>query len=112
MTLVEAPRVRDRQPQLAKFLEHDIERLVGALEYRGIGTIEGKALFAQQLARRMGFGNASLGEVNVRPAGETVLTVPDGFTVAQQNDLVHGRKQFDAMQKRVSYTISLILTRR
>ena len=92
MTLVQPPGVLDRNPQQIKFFEHDIERLVGALQHRGKGEVEPVAFAFEQLPGGMRLGHALRGEIHVRPAGEAVFLVPCGFAVAKEHDLVHDKQ--------------------
>jgi hypothetical protein len=81
--------VLHRQPQGVELFEHHVQGLVGALEHRGEGQVEGVALALQELAGGHRFLDPQLGEVNVGPAGEAVFLVPGGFAVAKKDDLVH-----------------------
>jgi hypothetical protein len=79
-----------RNPQLVHFLEHDVERLVGALQHRREGDVEAIAFLLQQLAGGDGLGLAFIGEADIGPAGEAVFLVPGRFAVAKEDDFVHG----------------------
>src|SRR6266478_1946666 len=89
MALVEAPGIVHRNPHTVHFLEHDPERLDGALEHGGECYVKGKALLLQKTARGPRFGHALLGQADIGPSAEAVFEIPDGFTVTQQDELVH-----------------------
>ncbi len=82
--LVEPPRLLDGYPVQIERREDDVERAHGAFEIGGVGRIERKALRAQQLACGDGLGDAVVRQVDVGPAGKTVLAVPQALPVAQQ----------------------------
>ena len=43
----------------------------------------------QKLTARGGFGLAGLGQIDVDPAGESVLGVPGGLAVAKEDEIKH-----------------------
>ena len=49
-----------------------------------------KPFVAQQHRGALRFLEARDGQADVGPSGEAVFPVPEGFAVAQQDDLVHG----------------------
>src|SRR5436190_1786157 len=91
MALVEAPGFLRRDPHPVHVLEHDPQRLDGALEHGGKRKIEVIALAAQEVSGSLGLLDALFAQADVGPAGEPVLLVPDRFPVAQQNKFFHGR---------------------
>src|SRR5687767_6774874 len=89
MSLVEAPRLVDRNPQHVHLVERHAERPDGALEDRGVGDVELVMLLVHQTAGLTCFGPALLGEVDVGPPGEPVLLVPRALAVTQQDEPKH-----------------------
>ena len=81
-----------RQPHQVHLVECAPERADRTLEYRGVSEVEGKAGFVQQGAGLLCFGHAFFSQVNVGPAGETVVKIPGGFAVAHQYNFVHIRE--------------------
>ena len=73
MALVQPPVLDHGQPQAVHFVQTQVEGTDGALEHAGVGDIEIEAFFLDQASCTLGLGDASGGEVNVGPAGETVF---------------------------------------
>ena len=63
-----------------------------------MGHVETQALLAHQAATGGGLGTALFAQVDVDPAGETVLEVPLALAVAQQDELAGhwGLREADA----------------
>ena len=76
VAFIEPPILFDRQPEPPHFLERDVERLDRARLQRGEAVIEIEPLVAHQRTRRLGFGSALLGHIDIPPAGETIFKVP------------------------------------
>src|SRR5712671_5072798 len=85
VTLVEAPGGLDGNPHPVHLVENQPERADGALEDRRKRDID-RELFLQQLAAGLcSLPAALVRQVNVVPAGEQVLHVPDALAVTNQN---------------------------
>ena len=91
VALVEAPGVHHRQPGAVELVERVPERAGGALEDAGVGDVEVVTLRLQQPARLLGLLDAGGRQIDIGPAGETVLEIPGRFAVADQYQFVHGR---------------------
>jgi hypothetical protein len=78
------------KPHQIHLVEDDPERADGALEQGGEGNVKRKSLFNQDAAGAMSLIDPGGGKVNVRPTGESILSVPYAFTVPQQNEFVYG----------------------
>src|SRR6185436_172117 len=89
VALVQAPVLRHRQPHLVELVERDPQRADCALQHRGKGEVEAVAAGLQRAARGARLLDALRRQVDVGPAGETVLSVPVGLAVTQQNELMH-----------------------
>jgi hypothetical protein len=85
MTLVEPPRVMDRYPHLVHLVHGYPKGPYRALKNRGERDIKYKTLFFENLTRIFGLGDPLFGKVDIGPAGEPVLFVPDTLSVAEQN---------------------------
>ena len=70
----------------AHFLEDQIERVLGALEGRGVVEIRLEALRLDELAGGARFVDALFGQVRILPAGEQVLEVPVALSVADEDE--------------------------
>ena len=70
-----------------------------------MGHVETQALLANHLASGGGLGTALGGEVDIDPAGETVLEVPLALAMAQQDKLAGhwGLRKVDAERNRGLY---------
>ena len=95
VTLVEAPGALRRQPGTIHGIEAVPEGVDGTLEHARIGLVEFETGLGQQLASLLGLGNARGREIDIHPAGKTVVEVPGGFAMADQNELVHGVRVVD-----------------
>ena len=87
MALVEPPRPVDRDPHQVEIVERDPQRPDGPLQDGRVGDVEPEVRL--RAASRCGIVclcDASLGQVDVGPAGEPVLSVPCALTVAQQDE--------------------------
>ena len=61
----------------------------GALEHAGIGQVKHKAFGLERTPGLFGLLDAGGRQVDVGPAGKAVFQVPGGFTMADENKLVH-----------------------
>jgi hypothetical protein len=90
MALIQPPGVMHRDPHPVHFLQHDPQGFDGTPEHGGECHVEGEAFLFQEAASGLHFLQAFFVQVDVRPAGEAVLLIPDRLTVAQQDDFGHG----------------------
>src|SRR5207247_8950219 len=67
----------------------DADRPDRAFEHRREGDVEDVPALFQETTRFSRFCPATIGQVDVGPAGEAVLLVPGTFAVAKQNHLMH-----------------------
>jgi hypothetical protein len=87
VTLVQPPGALHRYPHALHLIEHDPERADRALEHRSEGDVD-RQMLAHQLAAGLGcLAAAELGQLDVGPAGEQVLHVPQALAMAHQNEL-------------------------
>ena len=75
---------------LAHFLKHQVERVLRALQRRGVGDVEREALRLELAPGRARFGDALVGEVDIAPAGEQVVQVPFALAVAHEHEKTVG----------------------
>jgi len=85
MALVQPPVADHRQPHAVEAVERDPQRADGALEHRGIAAVEVEPLGLQRCGGLVRLGAAGIGQIDVRPAGEAVRTVPFAFAMAQHD---------------------------
>ncbi|MNH25977.1 hypothetical protein D3C79_860030 [compost metagenome] len=90
VAFVEAPAVDHGQPGAVHLVQGMPQRAGGALEHAGIGQVEVIAFGLEQASGILGLFHACRRQIHIGPAGEAVFQVPGGFTVADQNELVHG----------------------
>jgi len=86
MTLVKSPGFVMGDVQLSHLNGDVVIGLNSALEDRGVGDIEFKALLFQGLSGSNGFGDTIGGEIDVVPTSESVFEVPDGLTVSEEDN--------------------------
>src|SRR3546814_12393538 len=84
MALVQTPVLFDRKPQPPHRLQREVERLDGAGLDGGEAEVEVESPGGHQLAGLFRFPGAEIGQVDVPPAGETVLEIPRRLAVADQ----------------------------
>ena len=82
MPLIEAPVLCLGDPQPIAFPQREVQRADRAGLDRGKGDRREHVLLGEQHAGLARFGLALFGEVDVPPAGETVLQVPLALAVA------------------------------
>ena len=83
VALVQPPGALDRKPEQVGGLQREICGADGALEQGGVQDVRGQALLFQQFTASPGFLLTGRGEVDVHPAGEQPLRVPDTLAVSQ-----------------------------
>ena len=93
VALVQAPVVLHRQPGAVHHIERMPQRPDGALQHRGHGEVELVAGLLEQAPRLARLRHAGVGQRHIGPAGEAVLEVPGRFAVADEDELVHGRRK-------------------
>ncbi|MNH92223.1 hypothetical protein D3C73_447990 [compost metagenome] len=71
--------------RLADLVEHDLQRLLGALQVGGERNVELDAGFGQRLASGLGFLDPERGQVRVLPAGEQIFEIPIALAVANED---------------------------
>ena len=89
MPFVEPPRLLHRNPQEIHFIAGDPQRANGPLQHRGVRDVELELLFGHQPAGLAGFRSSLLVQVDIGPAGEPVLLVPDAFAVTEEDKSIH-----------------------
>ena len=87
---VKPPRLEVGNPEGAHLLGDRVVGFDSTLQHRGVRNVELKAVLLQQLTGLLGLLDTLGSEVDVVPAGEAVLEVPGGLTVADEDDLVDG----------------------
>ena len=92
VTLVQAPAALDGQPHQVHLVEDDPERADRALQHRDERDVERDALGLEQPTGFARLFAPLRGEVDVDPAGEQVLEVPDALAVAQQDESTNGHR--------------------
>ena len=90
VALVQAPVLHRGQPQALHLIERQVQGADGAPQHAGAGQVELVTLGLQQAAGLARLLDAGGRQIDIGPAGEAVFQVPGGFTVADQNKLVHG----------------------
>jgi hypothetical protein len=75
----------DREIEDAHFLEHQVQRVLGAAQSRGVVEIGHDALGLECLAGGAGLADALFGQVRIAPAGEEILEVPLAFAMAHED---------------------------
>lgn len=88
VALVKTPGADDWDPHLVHLVKGEPESADGTLKDGSEGNVEVEALSLQDLTGRLRLLDTLWGEVAVVPAGEAVLEVPLGLSVAEKNDLV------------------------
>src|SRR5262249_41078210 len=89
--------------------EHDPQSADGALQERGVGNVEGIAVRGEKPGGLVRLRGPLGREVDVGPAGETVLQIPDALPVPEEDQLDHARslvRRAGATAPAVSETIS------
>jgi hypothetical protein len=89
VALVEPPAAVHGDPHQVEPVEGQPEGADGPLEDGGVGHVEGEAGLGDLLGGPLGLLDALVGQVDVGPAREAVLLVPDGLAVAEQDEGVH-----------------------
>src|SRR5262245_37018031 len=87
VALVQTPGALHRYPHAVHLIEHDPQGADGALQHRGEGDVRGEVLLEQLLSCLDRFDTSLGREIDVRPAGEEVLEIPDALAVADQDQL-------------------------
>ena len=82
MPLVQSPIPMDGDPREIHTIEHDPESPDGPLEDRGEGEIEFKTVLLKGTPGLPCLFHAMFAQINIRPAAEAVLLVPDALSVA------------------------------
>lgn len=90
VALVQSPGLGDGNPQLVRLLESEEKSLDGTLQAGGVGSVELQTLGLDELTTVSGLLHSLVGERNIVPAGEAVLLVPLGFSVANKDQSVEG----------------------
>ena len=88
--LVQPPRAVHGNPQEIHFVERHPERADRALEDRRVGNVELEFFRGHQSSGLLGFETAFVAQIDVGPPGESVFTIPGAFSVAKQDEAVHG----------------------
>ena len=88
VALVKTPGADDWDVHLVKAVEGEPEGTDGTLQDGGESHVEGEALLLEDLTSGLSLFDTLGGKVAVIPAGETVLKVPFGFSVADKDDLI------------------------
>src|SRR5215469_12360833 len=101
--LVEPPGALDRDPHAVQLVEHDPQRADGALQHRGEGNVGAEVLLDELLAGLDRFESALRRQIDIRPAGEQILDVPDALAVADQNQLSGHSRSFGGSGRLVSW---------
>src|ERR1019366_9356047 len=70
---------------LAQFLQHEVERALGADQRGGEGNVELDPLRLELAAGLARLGDALVGQVDIAPAGEQVLQVPVALAVTHEH---------------------------
>ena len=70
-----------------EIVDHDPERADGPLQDRGEGDVEVEAGLGYQACGAMRLGDPGRRQVDVGPAGESVVAVPGALTVPKQDQL-------------------------
>ena len=96
MSFVEPPVPLNWDPQAPRLLLECVERPYRAGEERGVGHLRQDPLVSEQPPRLARFLLAGGGEVNVPPAREAVLQVPEALAMADQYKCRHGSKPTEA----------------
>ena len=78
-------------PHQIQLVERDPERANRPLQDGGERDVECEPLGLQQLAGPLRLGLALVGQVDVGPAGEEVLLVPDALAMTQEDKLDHAK---------------------
>src|SRR3972149_5169843 len=89
MTLVELPRIGDRNPFEVHFLQNNPESLNRSPQNGCIRHIKYIAALSQQLARLMRLLPPQIGQADIRPARESVFEIPRALSMPDQNKFVH-----------------------
>jgi hypothetical protein len=90
VAFVQPPVVLHWQPGALHFVQRVPQRPHGALEHGRVRHVKFVAALAQQAPGLAGLRHPGVGERDIGPAGETVLEVPGGFPVADEDEFVHG----------------------
>jgi hypothetical protein len=85
VALVQAPAPCHRQPHPVHLVEHDPERSDRPLQHRGEAAVESRTLAAQQPGRLPRLLRTGVRQVDIRPAREQIVAVPDALAVTKQN---------------------------
>ena len=87
VALVELPALDDGQPLAVHLLEHEVKSVDGALQAGGVADVEVEAGLLEGTAAGGSLLLASLGQLDVGPAGEQVELVPLGLAVTDKDEL-------------------------
>lgn len=88
MTLVEPPRLGDGDPVLFGHVEGHVAGKRGSLENAGKGQVNFNAVFVQETTGCPRFDFAALGEGHVAPTRISILQIPFGLAMTQQNQSI------------------------
>src|ERR1051326_6860273 len=89
MAFVQPPAFFYRQPHLVEAIERDPQGANRAFQHRGERDVERIAALLEQPSRLARFVAAFLGQIDVGPAGETILLVPRALAMAEEDERVH-----------------------
>jgi hypothetical protein len=79
----------DWNPEQVHLVERNPHRTDRSFEDGRVSDVEFEFHGKHQTAGFFRFGTTPVDEIDVRPAGESVLLIPDAFAVAEQNKSVH-----------------------
>src|SRR3546814_7410901 len=102
------PVLGHRQPQPPHRVKRQVQRLDRTRLHRGKTGVGGDALCLHQLARRPGLRRALFGDIDVPPAGETVLEIPLRLAVTDEDELRHRSEEHTSELQslmRISYAV-------
>src|SRR5688500_9480459 len=94
MALVEAPVLVDREPQRLKLVQDQMQGPDRPSLDRGEAMVEVEVRSLQPLAGLARLDDSGGGQIDIPPAGETVLQVPLRLAVAQEHQRRHQASTF------------------
>ena len=92
VAFVEPPAALHRDPHPVHGVEHDPEGADGALEHRGVGDVHRDAGGEQFAAGARGLRAALFREVDIGPAREQVIDVPDALAMTDEDEFADGHR--------------------
>src|SRR6056297_816878 len=98
--LVQSPVPLHPHPQKIKLVEHGPERPDRAFLDGGEAEIERYAFGFYQPCRPPGLFDAMIGQIDIRPSGETVVAIPDAMSMAKKNEGRHRGASFSILNAR------------